>query len=1241
MPFDAGAVFGRVVMDFSPATKSLGQFTGKLGALPATSQIAQGALTQLERVAAGMGGTLGRVVSGGLGILTGQLGGTAKAATGQAAAFAQADAELAAMAASGGAVATQMGQWTSKLTGTAVAAEAVAGEAAAAGGALAGLAGGPLAALIVAIATAVLTLWTLHKAFQAIQEIAPKVFGFLVQMIDRGIGSLDRLQMGAVEMAAAMRISFPAATFEAAYGAATQLLKVVETLGARFSGTGEDLQQMAKAMVNLGAGVFVMKLIGANAEGTRKQFVALAEAIKAQNSELAFQSTMTATIRSIMTGTVRQGALLVVAMRNAGLDLKKVRQEFLAGELSAKTLEFLQGYVEASGKLSGLLSSMRKEWDNIVNRLLRDAVQQIYPDLVGWQKKLNGLIYDQHGNLTKIGRLLSGVIQYAWWGIRTTANMVLEFIKDMYPDTKTWGDALGRVADHAAGLMWWLGMAGITVVQIIGNVGRLGKAIYEAGMVAFSLVKRQPAEMMKHKLAAQQAIRDMWDTTAMQKGIVGLDRWISRIWQGVKGIGTMAVPHLGPPAKPPVDPEKTAKATDAAKKAHEALVKAFHESMAAYEQWAKTVAPEKWLERLEQVFQHHKQLLRSDKEEMRKWVDAEMEARKASLDDSLEFIDRMAHQEKFGADWALQQIARVKEGRQKDAEEVKRLTGREQKDAYEDLKRLAEVEQKYTHERYQEALQDLEDRKRLFGMETWAHLQQLEMIKRQYAKSGEDRADIDKKIAEDEMAWSKEFRERELADMKLRVSINQASKRDLLDLMAAELNALESQGLKASDEYRALAAERKQLAYEVAETEKRFAQESADYQMRFGDAALYNEIARVQALVTALRAQESALRSDGKRLTEKDQQDLLDNEQRLATLYEEDDRRQLVRLDTLIATTKTGYGLKIALLDQIIGRLARQGAWEELLARQEERRRTLNEMLTVDLENLDRFKERLGRAFYSPEQAMKQTRDALQGLLAQYERLGAGAEVLKPLRDQLREIDQVIAQQAWTLQNVLLRAWGDMQSSLSDFFYNAFEQAKSWGDLWKDLWYGIARSFQRIFADMIANFLMEQLGGALRSILGMTTPQFVALGAGAATAGVAVLAANTAMAAGIPIAAALAGTLTTLAAAYAAVSAAAGGVGAGVPAGDLSGLLAIPGFAQMQHGGVVTEPTLALLGETGPEAVVPLGAVGTGGGDVHFHINALDTQTGVEFLMRNRKEVAKAIFGAQRDMHRARGGPKG
>ena len=55
---------------------------------------------------------------------------------------------------------------------------------------------------------------------------------------------------------------------------------------------------------------------------------------------------------------------------------------------------------------------------------------------------------------------------------------------------------------------------------------------------------------------------------------------------------------------------------------------------------------------------------------------------------------------------------------------------------------------------------------------------------------------------------------------------------------------------------------------------------------------------------------------------------------------------------------------------------------------------------------------------------------------------------------------------------------------------------------------------------------------------------------------------------------------------------------------------------KMANGGIVTSPTLALIGEAGPEAVVPLGK-GGGMGDVTINISGgLGTST----------DIANAVF---------------
>jgi phage-related minor tail protein len=55
----------------------------------------------------------------------------------------------------------------------------------------------------------------------------------------------------------------------------------------------------------------------------------------------------------------------------------------------------------------------------------------------------------------------------------------------------------------------------------------------------------------------------------------------------------------------------------------------------------------------------------------------------------------------------------------------------------------------------------------------------------------------------------------------------------------------------------------------------------------------------------------------------------------------------------------------------------------------------------------------------------------------------------------------------------------------------------------------------------------------------------------------------------------------------------------------------------MANGGIVTSPTLAVIGEAGPEAVVPLDRMGSiGGNNVTINVNGGDPQAVVDALRR-------------------------
>lgn len=70
------------------------------------------------------------------------------------------------------------------------------------------------------------------------------------------------------------------------------------------------------------------------------------------------------------------------------------------------------------------------------------------------------------------------------------------------------------------------------------------------------------------------------------------------------------------------------------------------------------------------------------------------------------------------------------------------------------------------------------------------------------------------------------------------------------------------------------------------------------------------------------------------------------------------------------------------------------------------------------------------------------------------------------------------------------------------------------------------------------------------------------------------------------------------------------------------------GIPRMAEGGIVSRPTLALIGEAGPEAVVPLSKMNSGGGDININVNG---------GLATSAEIGQAITNALRAYSRSAG----
>ena len=63
----------------------------------------------------------------------------------------------------------------------------------------------------------------------------------------------------------------------------------------------------------------------------------------------------------------------------------------------------------------------------------------------------------------------------------------------------------------------------------------------------------------------------------------------------------------------------------------------------------------------------------------------------------------------------------------------------------------------------------------------------------------------------------------------------------------------------------------------------------------------------------------------------------------------------------------------------------------------------------------------------------------------------------------------------------------------------------------------------------------------------------------------------------------------------------------------------VPDIPKLANGGIVTAPTLALIGEAGPEAVVPLNRANGMGNNITIHVNGGDPNAVVDALRRYMK----------------------
>jgi phage-related minor tail protein len=88
------------------------------------------------------------------------------------------------------------------------------------------------------------------------------------------------------------------------------------------------------------------------------------------------------------------------------------------------------------------------------------------------------------------------------------------------------------------------------------------------------------------------------------------------------------------------------------------------------------------------------------------------------------------------------------------------------------------------------------------------------------------------------------------------------------------------------------------------------------------------------------------------------------------------------------------------------------------------------------------------------------------------------------------------------------------------------------------------------------------------------------------------------------------------------------GAGGGGVNSFIAGIESTGVFVPLQHGGIITRPTMTVMGEAGPEAVIPLDRLSEfgGGGEITINVDARGAQRGVG------PEVERAIISAMNQM---------
>lgn len=240
-----------------------------------------------------------------------------------------------------------------------------------------------------------------------------KAWDIAVGSFQKGIKSIDDLRMAQAAMAGAAATNDPTMGFEKAYNIAGKIVDKVQQLSATFVGTGDELAQLAQAMVTFGLGIDVSN------EKAQKSFVSFANMFKIMTAGQEFSRQAMSEIRALATGQEVAGAMVIRNLEAAGINVKQMLPIWKEqGTLLENIMKVMSGYDQATGKIANTLVAQKTTLETITLKILREGTAGAYADILERVKSINLALMDQNG-LTEKGKMLVDGLKLSWIAFST------------------------------------------------------------------------------------------------------------------------------------------------------------------------------------------------------------------------------------------------------------------------------------------------------------------------------------------------------------------------------------------------------------------------------------------------------------------------------------------------------------------------------------------------------------------------------------------------------------------------------------------------------------------------------------------------------------------------------------------------------------------------------------------------------------------------------------------------------